>query len=148
MGIFDFFKGNKKSKKDEDKNFLNIKTYEAIDGSLLSGEGLKNLKELAYLQYIAVKTAGATIQSNGEKKVKYNNGKILEDWEGIKSLVKGMDKSNPNIFIMNLEALVFCEFDFGRIPRSPMSIPMQLTKFWKGDINEDELDSFFSIALG
>lgn len=90
---------------------------------------------------------GVIIQSNGEKKVKYNNGKILEDWEAIKLLVKDMDKLNPNLFIMNLEALAFCEYDFGRIPRSLISIPIKLAEFWKGNINEDKLDDFFSMAL-
>lgn len=45
-----------------------MKTYKAIDGSLLSGEGLKNLKEIAHLQYLSVKMRGVIIQSNGEKK--------------------------------------------------------------------------------
>ena len=147
MGIFDFFKGNEKSKKYEDKNFLNIKTYKAIDGSIIDGEGLKGLIEIARMVQVAVKAAGATIQSNGEKKVKYNNGKILEDWEGIKSLVETMTKNNPKAFVMTLEALAFCEWDFGKIPHSPIDIPIELAKFWKGDINEDKLDSSFSSAL-
>ena len=114
MGIFDFFKGNEKSKKYEDKNFLNIKTYKAIDGSIIDGEGLKGLIEIAIKAQAIVKTVGATIQSNGEKKVKYNNGKIIEDWEGIKSIVKYLPKNKPKAFVMNLEALAFCEWDFGK----------------------------------
>lgn len=156
MGIFDFLKKKKTietQEKVQTKGFKrkrikeNMKTYKAIDGSLLSGEGLKNLKEIAAQWYSAVKMKGVIIQSNGEKKVKYNNGKILEDWEAIKLLVKDMDKLNPNLFIMNLEALAFCEYDFGRIPRSPISIPIKLAEFWKGNINEDTLDDFFSMAL-
>lgn len=156
MGIFDFFKKKKTietQEKVQTKGFKrkrikeNMKTYKAIDGSLFSGEALKNLKETAQLQYLSVKMRGVIIQSNGEKKVKYNNGKILEDWEAIKLLVKDMDKLNPNLFIMNLEALAFCEYDFGRIPRIPISIPIKLAEFWKGNINEDTLDDFFSKAL-
>ena len=156
MGIFDFFKKKKTietQEKVQAKGFKrkrikeNMKTYKAIDGSLFSGEALKNLKETAQLQYLSVKMRGVIIQSNGEKKVKYNNGKILEDWEAIKLLVKDMDKLNPKIFIMNLEALAFCEYDFGRIPRIPISIPIKLAEFWKGNINEDTLDDFFSKAL-
>lgn len=53
MGIFDFLKKKKTietQEKVQTKGFKrkrikeNMKTYKAIDGSLLSGEGLKNLK--------------------------------------------------------------------------------------------------------
>jgi len=158
MGLLDWLFGNnnvnKDSKPKKTKSRTKIKSYRSkINSSeILTGNTLKTLIDHSNFVKNQLKTISDSFNEAQKlgleaKKIEYNDGKILWDWELIKILVIKMKGCEPNIFVMNLEAIGFCEWEFGKMPNYPSNILKLLAKYWKGEIDEVKLDKGFRSSL-
>jgi hypothetical protein len=137
---------------DEKNSFMikykNLKSYKSkCDSSVYTGNQLKELIISSNIVYDNIKKLSKTL--NGGNKGNLINGKIYYDWESIKLFIKELGEKKENVdsrvsFLMTLECIGFCDWEFGQFTSNKM---VHLTRYYKDDIDEEELDNIFSTFL-
>ena len=146
----------KKEKKEQDllgleeegdvfiKNNKNLKNYTSkLDGSIYEGNNLQELIKSSGMLFKLIKMNSIVLKK--EKKGSLIMDKIFYDWESIKQFIKlQIQKEDKTSFVMNLEGIGFCDFEFGRLRNKELT---HLTRFYMGQLSEEELDEKFGFFL-
>jgi hypothetical protein len=128
--------------------YKNIKSYKSkCEDSVYKGNQLKELIISSNIVYDNIKKLSKTL--NGGNKGNLINGKIYYDWESIKLFIKEYGEKKENVdsrisFLMTLECLGFCDWEFGQFTSKEL---VHLVRYYKNDIDEDRFDRIFSTFL-